>query len=36
MGYPEDEEFPVEWFLQEVERVEVGMENVRVIRANVA
>ena len=34
MGYPEDGEFPVEWFLQEVDRVEVGMDCVRVIRTN--
>ena len=33
MGYPEDREFPVEWFLKEVARVEIGMEAVTVIRA---
>jgi hypothetical protein len=33
MGYPEDVDFPVEWFLKEVARVEVGMEVVTVIRA---
>ena len=26
MGYPEEEEFPIEWFLKEVDRVEVGMD----------
>ena len=31
MGYPEDVDFPTEWFLKEVARVEVGMESVRVI-----
>ena len=31
MGYPEYREFPVEWFLKEVDRVEVGMESVKVI-----
>jgi hypothetical protein len=31
MGYPEDREFPVEWFLEEVARVEIGMESVKVI-----
>ena len=33
MGYPEEAEFPIEWFLKEVDRVEVGMDAVTVIRA---
>lgn len=32
-GDPEYREFPVEWFLKEVDRVEVGMETVTVVRA---
>ncbi|MBQ6482448.1 MAG: hypothetical protein IJI45_15170 [Anaerolineaceae bacterium] len=32
-GDPEYREFPVEWFLKEVDRVEVGMETVTVARA---
>ena len=30
MGYPEDGEFPIEWFLEEVDRVEVSQESVKV------
>ena len=26
MDYPEEEEFPIEWILKEVDRVEVGMD----------
>ena len=33
MGYPEEEEFPIEWFLKEVDRVEVGIDAVTVIGA---
>ena len=36
MGYPEDGEFPVEWFLKEVDRVEVGEDTVRVLRAELS
>lgn len=36
MGYPEDGEFPVEWFLKEVDRVEVGEDSVKVLRADAA
>ncbi len=36
MGYPEDGEFPVEWFLKEVDRVKVGEDAVRVLRAELS
>ena len=29
MGYPEEAEFPIEWFLKEVDRVEVGMDVIK-------